>query len=66
MAKYSPSKIKECEAWIMEHGLMDYGGAKLKDFLTAMGITYGCKKMSFAPLWNAQNNTSKSIYAATS
>ena len=42
MAKYSPSKIKECEAWIMEHGLMDYGGAKLKDFLTAMGIHHKC------------------------
>lgn len=42
MAKYSPTKIKECEVWIMEHGLMDYGGAKLKDFLTAMGIHHKC------------------------
>ena len=36
--KYSPTMIKACEAWIMEHGLMDYGGAKLKDFMQAMGI----------------------------
>lgn len=26
----------------MEHGLMDYGGAKLKDFLAAMGIHHKC------------------------
>lgn len=42
MAKYSQVKIKECEEWIMEHGLMDYGGAKLKDFLAAMGIHHKC------------------------
>ena len=42
MAKYSQTKIKECEEWIMEHGLMDYGGAKLKDFLAAMGIHHKC------------------------
>ncbi|MYM12396.1 hypothetical protein [Muribaculum intestinale] len=42
MAKYSQAKIKECEEWIMEHGLMDYGGAKLKDFLAAMGIHHKC------------------------
>lgn len=42
MAKYSQAKIKECEEWIMEHGLMDYGGAKLKDFLADMGIHHKC------------------------
>lgn len=38
MAKYSTAKIKECEEWVMEHGLMEYGGAKLKDFCAAMDI----------------------------
>ena len=38
MAKYSQAKIKECEAWIMENGLMEHGGAKLKDFFKAMGL----------------------------
>ncbi len=38
MAKYSASKVKECEEWIMEHGLMEHGGARLKDYCEAMGI----------------------------
>ncbi|MCM1075966.1 MAG: hypothetical protein NC548_45570 [Lachnospiraceae bacterium] len=38
MSKYSQSKVKECEDWVMEHGLMEHGGAKLKDYCTAMGI----------------------------
>ena len=38
MAKYSHTKINECEQWVMEHGLMEHGGARLKDYCKAMGI----------------------------
>ena len=38
MAKYNPKKVKECEEWIAEHGLMEYGGAQLKQYCAAMGI----------------------------
>ena len=38
MAKFNTSKIAECEAWVSEHGLIDYGGAKLKEFVREMGI----------------------------
>lgn len=38
MAKYSPKKIRECEEWIAEHGLMDHGGALLQQYCAAMGI----------------------------
>lgn len=33
MAKYNAAKIEECEAWVAAHGLIDYGGAKLKEFV---------------------------------
>ena len=36
--KYSASKLAEIEGWISEYGLIDYGGAKLKDFCREMGI----------------------------
>lgn len=36
--KYSKSKIEECTNWVRIHGLMDYGGALLKDFCKAMDI----------------------------
>lgn len=36
--KYTPKKVKECEAWIEENGLMEYGGAKLKDYCAAMNL----------------------------
>ena len=38
MAKYNTAKIEECEAWVATHGLIDYGGAKLKEFVREMGI----------------------------
>lgn len=38
MTKYCGKKIAECEAWIAAHGLMDYGGANLKDYCKAMSI----------------------------
>lgn len=38
MAKYSLKKCEECEAFIASHGLIDYGGAKLKDYCEQMGI----------------------------
>lgn len=36
--KYSKAKIEECANWVRIHGLMDYGGALLKDFCKAMDI----------------------------
>ena len=38
MTKYCGRKVKECEEWIAEHGLMDYGGANLGVYVKAMGI----------------------------
>lgn len=37
--KYSKAKIEECANWVRIHGLMDYGGALLKDFCKAMDIS---------------------------
>ena len=36
--KYNTQKVNECAAWVREHGLMDYGGATLRDFCGAMGV----------------------------
>lgn len=36
--KYSKEKIEECANWVRIHGLMDYGGATLKEFCKAMDI----------------------------
>ncbi|MBR6775432.1 MAG: hypothetical protein IKM23_06960 [Bacteroidales bacterium] len=38
MAKYNTAKLKECEEWICIHGLMDHGGALLKEYCAEMGI----------------------------
>lgn len=38
MAKYNAVKLKECEEWISVHGLMEHGGAMLKDYCAEMGI----------------------------
>lgn len=38
--KYSKEKIQECADWVRLNGLMDYGGATLKDFCKTMGIDY--------------------------
>lgn len=32
MAKYSKEKTEECAGWVRENGLIEYGGARLKDF----------------------------------
>lgn len=40
MAKYNQKKIQDCEAWISEHGLMEYGGALMKEFCRSMDIDY--------------------------
>lgn len=36
--KYSKEKIEECAKWVEEYGLVDYGGAMIKDFCKAMDI----------------------------
>lgn len=38
--KYGNQAINATEAWISDNGLMDYGGAKLSDFLNHIGISY--------------------------
>ena len=38
MAKFNPDMIRRCAEWVRENGLMDFGGATLKDFCAAMGI----------------------------
>ncbi len=40
MAKYNQKKIEECEKRIAEHGLMEYGGALMKDFCAQMSTDY--------------------------
>lgn len=37
--KYGKAKIEECAEWVKIHGLMEYGGALLKDFCRDMDIT---------------------------
>lgn len=36
--KYKSELVKHAEQWISEHGLIEYGGAKLKDYCEQMGI----------------------------
>lgn len=38
MAKYSTAKVAQCEEWVKQHGLMEYGGAMLKEFCEEMDI----------------------------
>lgn len=38
MAKLNENKIQECADWVRENGLMEYGGARLKDFCTHLTI----------------------------
>lgn len=40
MAKYNQRKTQECEEWVSLHGLMEYGGAMVKEFCAHMGIDY--------------------------
>lgn len=39
MAKYSKEIVKDMSDWVRENGLIDYGGAKLKDFCASFGIS---------------------------
>ncbi|ROS83746.1 hypothetical protein EEK90_06985 [Muribaculaceae bacterium Isolate-036 (Harlan)] len=45
MAKFNQQLVEECEKWVAEKGLMDYGGALLKDFLTHFHIDYKTYKL---------------------
>lgn len=36
--KYNKAIIEDCAKWVQENGLMEFGGAKLKDFLSAFSI----------------------------
>lgn len=38
MAKYSPEIVKRCADWVRKNGLIDYGGARLADFIAFLGI----------------------------
>lgn len=38
MAKYSPEIVKRCAEWVSKNGLIDYGGARLADFIAFLGI----------------------------
>ena len=38
MAKYNKEIVREMCDWVRENGLIDYGGAKLGDFLLGFGI----------------------------
>lgn len=38
MAKYNKYMVQACADWVRENGLIDYGGATLRDFCRAMGI----------------------------
>lgn len=38
MSKFNKEFIEECANWVRENGLMEYGGAKLKDFCAYFGI----------------------------
>ena len=40
MAKYSKEKIKGWADWVRNNGLIDYGGARLRDFCNYAGIDY--------------------------
>lgn len=38
MAYFNKDKIQECANWVRENGLMEYGGAKLKEFCSYFHI----------------------------
>ena len=39
MTKYNSKLVREMGDWVAENGLMEYGGADLKDFCARFGIT---------------------------
>ena len=38
MAKYSNAMVQAAEQWVAEHGLMEFGGAQLQDFIAMLGV----------------------------
>lgn len=36
--KYSIALVQTAERWVKEHGLIDYGGGQLQDFIKVLGI----------------------------
>lgn len=36
--KYSLALVKTAEEWVRQHGLIDYGGGQLQDFIKVLGI----------------------------
>lgn len=40
MPKFKEEIIKQCEDWIRENGLIEYGGASLSDCCEHLGISY--------------------------
>lgn len=38
MAKYSNAIVKAAFEWVSKHGLMDFGGAQLQDFVAMLGV----------------------------
>jgi hypothetical protein len=40
MTKFNKTITKECADWVEAHGLIDYGGAMLKDFCKRFSIDY--------------------------
>ena len=36
--KYSLALVKTAEDWVRQHGLIDYGGGQLQDFIKVLGI----------------------------
>ena len=38
MAKFNEEKLRECAEWVRENGLIDYGGASVRAFCTAMDL----------------------------
>lgn len=57
--KLCKEKLKECVSWIRENGLMDYGGAKLSEFCSAMDIS---KETYYA--WMGKSDFSDAIKKA--
>lgn len=40
MPKYNPEVVKQCEDWVRENGLIEYGGASLLSLCKHIGIDY--------------------------
>ena len=63
MAKYNKIILEECVQWVAEHGLIDYGGARLKDFRAAFhieDITY--RRWMAKPEFRDAINAAKEVF----